>query len=57
MLALLICFAAHVYSLPTAVTEDGVEMGGEGTVSTVGGAARLGGLMGFGPPSEMRRIG
>ena len=57
MLGLLICFAVHVYSLPTTVAEDGVEMRGEGTVSTVVAAARLGELVGFGPPGEMRRIG
>ena len=57
LLALLICFAAFVYSLLTTVAEDGVEMRGEGTVSTVVAAARLGELLGFGPPGEMRRIG
>jgi len=46
-----------VCSLPTAVPEDGVEMPGEGTFSAVRAAARLGGLVGFSPPLEMRRVG
>ena len=37
--------------------EDGVEVPGEGTFSAVPAAARLGGLVGFGPPLEMRRVG
>jgi hypothetical protein len=57
LLALLICFAAFVYSLLTTVAEDGVEMRGEGTVSAVGAVACLGGVVGFGPPGEVRRIG
>jgi hypothetical protein len=58
LLALLICFpAVFVCSLRTAVPEDGVEMPGEGTFSAVRAAARLGGLVGFGPPLEMRRVG
>jgi hypothetical protein len=56
VLALLICFAAHVHSLPTTLAEDGVELRREGTVSAAGAAACLGGAVGFGPPGEMRRI-
>ncbi|KAL6620223.1 hypothetical protein ACP70R_035362 [Stipagrostis hirtigluma subsp. patula] len=36
--------------------DDGVEMHGEGAVSTVRAVARLGGLAGFGTPGEMRRV-
>ncbi|OEL17445.1 1-(5-phosphoribosyl)-5-[(5-phosphoribosylamino)methylideneamino] imidazole-4-carboxamide isomerase, chloroplastic, partial [Dichanthelium oligosanthes] len=39
------------------VPEHGVEMPGEGTVSAMHAAARLGGVASFGPPVEMRGIG